>query len=153
MEILGVGGAEFIAILIIMLVVAGPKRMIQWAYIMGKYVAKARAMWAESMAYIQKEFDEAGVDIQLPKEPPTRRGLSKHINQQVNKALTPVTKPMQDVLDDTKLEINPIKPQTPSTSRPVIASKSAPSMNTNGNGNGHGTVDLGTWSESGKTEE
>ena len=65
MEILGIGGAEFIAIFIIMLVVAGPKRMIQWAYVMGKYTAKIRAMWAESMTYLQKEFDAAGLDVIL----------------------------------------------------------------------------------------
>lgn len=105
MEILGVGGAELVAIFIIALIVAGPKRMIQWAYIMGKYTAKARALWAESMNYIQQELKEAGMDVELPKEPPTRASL----NRQVTKALTPVTKPLQDVLDETRSQVNDIK--------------------------------------------
>ena len=63
MEIFGVGGAELAAILIIMLIVAGPKRMIQWAYVLGQYMAKARAMWAETMTYVQKELNDAGMDV------------------------------------------------------------------------------------------
>ena len=63
MEIFGIGGAELVAILIIMLVVAGPKRMVQWAYVLGQYVSKARAMWDGVMAGVQKEIDDAGLDI------------------------------------------------------------------------------------------
>jgi len=138
MEILGVGGAEFVAILIIMLVVAGPKRMIQWAYILGKYTAKVRAMWTESMAYLQKEFDAAGLDVELPKEPPTRRSLNRQFTQQINKALSPVTKPIKEVLDETTAEISQIKKQTTVADSNVAAPKPQASSN--------GTPDLGTWS-------
>jgi Sec-independent protein translocase protein TatA len=141
MEILGVGGAEFVAILIIMLIVAGPKRMIQWAYVLGKYTAKARAMWAESMTYIQKEFDEAGVDIQLPKEPPTRGNLNKQLKQQVNKAFTPVTKPVQDALDETRAEVKELKQQATITDRTATSAKPEAASN--------GKTDLGTWSADG----
>ena len=40
MDILGVGGWEIVAILLIMLIVAGPKRMISWSYTLGKYVSQ-----------------------------------------------------------------------------------------------------------------
>lgn len=139
MEILGIGGAEFIAIFIIMLVVAGPKRMIQWAYILGKYTARARAMWAESMAYIQKEFDEAGVDIQLPKEPPTRGSLNKQINQQVNKALSPVTKPVQEALDEAKVGVSEVK-KAATISAASNGNAPKPQSSTGG------PSDFGTWS-------
>jgi Sec-independent protein translocase protein TatA len=140
MEILGIGGAELIAILIIMLVVAGPKRMIQWAYIMGKYTAKARAMWTESMAYLQKEFDAAGLDMELPKEPPSRRGLSKQLTKQVEKAFSPVTKPVQEALDETTSEVNQLKKQATVTDSNANGSKNQTSVSSNG------TPDLGTWS-------
>lgn len=52
MDILGIGGWELVAIIIIMLVVAGPKRMIQWSYTAGKYVAIMRKMWAETAKQI-----------------------------------------------------------------------------------------------------
>lgn len=108
MEIFGVGGAELVAILIIMLVVAGPKRMIQWAYILGQYVAKIRSMWADVMAGVQKELDAAGMDVQLPKTMPTRAELNNHVTQFVNPAANVwagITAPVQAVIDDVSTEI------------------------------------------------
>jgi len=138
MEILGIGGAELVAILIIMLVVAGPKRMIQWAYILGKYTAKARAMWTESMAYLQKEFEAAGLDVELPKEPPTRGGLNRKLTQQVEKAFSPVTKPVQEALDETTAQVNQLKTQSTITDANGSGAQSSVSSN--------GTPNLGTWS-------
>ncbi len=101
MEILGIGTAELIAILLIMLVVVGPKRMIRWAYVLGQYAAKLRGMWAEVMTSVQKEFDAAGMDVKLPKDIPTRQGLTN----QMNKAFSTITKPTQDVMNEIKAEI------------------------------------------------
>jgi len=101
MELFGIGTAELIAILIVMLVVAGPRRMIQWAYILGQYTARLRKMWAEMMAMVQKEFDAADVGIAVPKTVPTRSNLV----QQMNQALSGVTRPVQDVLDDVKTDV------------------------------------------------
>ena len=146
MEILGIGGAELIAILIIMLIVAGPKRMLQWAYILGKYTAKARAMWAESMSYIQQEMKEAGMDIELPKTPPTRGS----INKQIVKAMTPVTKPIQDALDDTKGQISEVQKQatiTESNGRSLNLPKAPPPPDD------HSQPNLGTWSGSKPADE
>ncbi len=108
MEIFGVGGAEMVAILIIMLVVAGPKRMIQWAYVLGQYVAKFRAMWGEVMDGVQKELDAAGMDVKLPKTMPTRADLNKHITTFTNPASNVwagITAPVQDVMNDVSTEI------------------------------------------------
>jgi len=108
MEIFGVGGAEMAAILIIMLIVAGPKRMIQWAYVLGQYVAKGREMWANVMDGVQKELDEAGMDVQLPKTMPTRAELNKHITTFTNPANSVwagITAPVQDVMNDVTNEV------------------------------------------------
>ena len=101
MNIFGVGGAELLAILIIMLVIAGPKRMIHWSYIMGKQVRKFRKIWSQTVDLVQKEFDEAGVGITLPKEPPTRQNLNKAIAD----AVQPVSKPLQDSIDEVKQDV------------------------------------------------
>ena len=163
MDILGVGGWEIVAILLIMLIVAGPKRMISWSYTLGKYVSQLRRMWADTAQMLQKEFDDAGVDVQVPKDIPTRGDL----NRELGRALTPVTKPFQETMNAAKKELDgtkqamtittpppaaPIKP-TPAASvtppppvtppTPIInpvEEKPAPS-----NGNGH--VDFGTWSQ------
>lgn len=145
MEIFGVGGAELAAILIIMLIVAGPKRMIQWAYVLGQYTAKARAMWAETMTYVQKELNEAGMDVELPKNIPTRSGFNSEISKQVQKAVSPISKPLQDTLDATKSEVQQIKTDaTALTDTSTIKTGSSASSN--------GKTDLGTWSNSLKSE-
>jgi Sec-independent protein translocase protein TatA len=115
MEILGVGGAEMVTIFVIMLVVAGPKRMIQWAYVLGQYVAKFRVMWAEVMAGVQKEIDDAGLDVQLPTSIPTRTTLNSLANP-VSNVWAGITAPVQDVMNDVSSEIK----QTHSDLRDVV---------------------------------
>lgn len=98
MNIFGVGGAEFILIVLIMLVVAGPQRMIRWAYIMGQWVGKFRIIWAQMVDGIEKEMRESGMDVNLPRELPNRQ----NINQWANEAM----KPYKDELDK---EFNSVK--------------------------------------------
>lgn len=105
MNILGVGAWEFVAILLIMLVFAGPKRMIHWSYVLGQHVAKFRKIWAETVDIVQKEFDDAGLDIKLPKEPPTRQNL----NRSIAAAAKPLTQPVQDSLDEVKKDIDSVQ--------------------------------------------
>jgi len=104
MEIFGVGGAEMVAILVIMLVVAGPKRMVQWAYVLGQYVSKARVMWDEVMAGVQKEIDDAGLDVQLPKAMPTNINLNNLTNP-MSSVWANITAPVQEVMNDVSTEI------------------------------------------------
>ena len=101
MEIFGIGGAELVAIFIIMLVVAGPKRMIQWAYILGQYTAKARVMWSEVMTGVQREFDAAGMNVQLPKTPPT----AKTLLNPASSVWAGITRPVQEVVNEVSVEI------------------------------------------------
>lgn len=152
MDILGIGGWEFIAILIIMLLVAGPKRMIQWSYTLGRYVSTLRRMWAETATMLQKELDDAGVDVKVPTQPPTRGSIKRD----VTKALSSVTKPIQDTMDEVKQEVEPLReavslPRT--LGKPITrttSDESAPSVETQ---NGRTTPasadkpDFGTWSE------
>jgi Sec-independent protein translocase protein TatA len=105
MEFFGVGGMELIAILLIALIVAGPKRMIAWSYTLGRWAAQARKMWSDTAALLQKELDDAGVDIKVPTEPPTRQSL----NNQVRRLTSPVTKPLQDSLNSMKTELEDMK--------------------------------------------
>lgn len=93
MNILGIGGPEILVIFIIMLVVAGPKRMIHWAYVLGQYVAKFRAMWSETVDLVQQEFDQANVDIKIPKTPPTKAALQQQFNNTLDQWATPPKAP------------------------------------------------------------
>ncbi len=171
MDILGIGGWELVAILLIMLIVAGPKRMISWSYTLGKYVSQLRRMWSETAQVIQKEFDDAGVDVKVPTNIPTRGDL----NRELGRALTPVTKPFQESLDATKKELDMTKKsvsfttetKTPAETKPapVMAPKSTPPLvppasiakastgeTPAASSNGHAAPDFGTWSQQPKDD-
>ncbi len=139
MNFFGIGGWELVAFFIIALVVAGPKRMIQWAYVLGVYMAKFRAMWAETMKLVQKEFQNAGLDIEVPKELPTSRTAMR---TQMKKALTPITKP----IDDTLKEVNTSLQPTATTNGTATNGTSADNSPNQDNSS------FGTWSGTGKTE-
>lgn len=111
MNIFGVGGAELVLILIIMLVVAGPKRMIRWAYVLGQYVGKLRKMWEEVVDVMQKEADAAGLDIVIPKELPSKAGITKLVADAVKPYTNELSQPLQEVeasLRDTASEANAV---------------------------------------------
>lgn len=118
MNIFGIGGAELVLILIIMLVVAGPKRMIQWAYVLGKYVAVLQKMWSQAAAALQKEFDDAGVELEVPKELPTKGDLQRSITTAIQKNV-----PLNEVTDELGKDIATVKKATQFTTAPVVASK------------------------------
>lgn len=94
MEIAGVGPLEVVAIFIIMLVVAGPKRMVSWAYTLGQYVSKMRAMFQETMNAVKKEIDVESLDIRkdLPALPMGRFDIvseaAKVINADLDNAVS-----------------------------------------------------------------
>jgi Sec-independent protein translocase protein TatA len=148
MEILGVGTPELIAILLIMLIVAGPKRMIQWAYTLGQYTARLRKMWAEMMTYMEKEMAAAGMDVDLPREIPTRGTVMREINKIGEKAMSPVTKPIEDTLKEANNQVKDIKAQTTlpkENGNKVSQSSDAPPPS-------DGKPDLGSWSGAPKVD-
>ena len=118
MNIFGIGGAELVLILVIMLVVAGPKRMIQWAYVLGKYVAVLQKMWSQAAAALQKEFDEAGVELEVPKELPTKGELQRSITTAIQKNV-----PLNEVTEELGKDIATVKKATQFTTAPAIATK------------------------------
>jgi Sec-independent protein translocase protein TatA len=151
MELLGIGAWELIAILLVMLLVAGPKRMIAWSYKLGQYVAVMRKMWGETAQMLQKELDDAGVNIKVPTEPPTRGSIQKEISR----AIAPVTKPITDSLDEVKKDMGDVKASTSmgSWSRTAANKTPAPTPEKpaetaaqNGQSSQNGQANFGTWS-------
>ena len=89
MNILGVGPGELLVIFVIALVVAGPKRMIQWAYQIGRYTARFRAMAQETMAAFQKELAAAGLD-DVTKDLASLQSTKFDVMKEVSKIVDPV---------------------------------------------------------------
>ncbi|MCY4145637.1 MAG: hypothetical protein OXE95_09495 [Chloroflexi bacterium] len=180
MNIFGIGAWELMAILLIMLVFAGPKRMIHWSYVLGQHVARFRKIWAETVDVVQKEFDDAGLDIKLPKEPPTRQNM----NRAIAAAAKPLTQPVQDTLDEVKKDIDtvqevsdtlnqqpakttlaPWKTTAKAAAKPAVPAKASQpaalepvkmgswSGETNGASSSNGSApDLGSWSSGGEQD-
>lgn len=165
MNIFGLGGAELVVIIMIMLIVAGPKRMIRWAYVIGQYVGKFRIMWEQMVDIMQDEVDQAGLDVKLPREIPTRQNLARSAEQ----FLKPYTEPIQETLDEVK---KPVQETIDETTKVVEAankdlqsttSKAKPSVNSqqavaipeppeieaaspSANGDENGSANFGAWS-------
>jgi Sec-independent protein translocase protein TatA len=98
MNFLGMGPAELVLLLVMALIIAGPKRMIHWMYILGRWTAKAKAMWLDAVDAIQREINEAGLDVQVPRELPTRGNL----NRMARDAMKPMTKEFEKEIDEVK---------------------------------------------------
>lgn len=146
MEFLGIGSWELVAILLILLIVAGPKRMIAWSYTLGKYLAVFRNMWSETATSLQREFHSAGVDIEIPKEPPTRASLNKMVIDTMNKASQPVTAPIKEAQLTVKDLMGPMTPRT--LNKPVTQQPAAPAPERNGTAPASApapTGDFGAW--------
>ncbi len=126
MNILGVGPGEVLVVLILMLIVAGPKRMIQWAYYVGRYTAKMRTMFQETMNVIQKELAESGVEV--PKELAELqksgfdivREASKVINAEPSSAApSPSTPPPASSVEPKPAAAPPAEPDPSATPGPT----------------------------------
>lgn len=133
MDIFGIGGWELLAILLIVVVVAGPKRMITWSYQLGRYIAVLRRMWVETAKQLQKEFDEAGVDVKVPQDLPTRQ----NIRQEINRLAAPVTQPVDEVMQNLKVTADDVR-RPLRVPKPAEETPAPPPPAQNG--------DFGTWS-------
>lgn len=107
MELFGVGGTELILIIIIAMVVAGPKRVAQWMYYVGKFVARLQRLWSEMMQVIQQELKESGIDVELPKTPPTRQS----IDQAARNMLKPYTQELDEAKQDIERHLDDVQRQ------------------------------------------
>lgn len=139
MNILGIGAEELILIIIIMVIVAGPKRMIQWSYTLGKYLAQFRKMLDETWAAVRKEFEAAQVD--LPKDIPTRGKTTTILRD----AMKPVTEEFERIDKEAQMAVAPIKsainaPIVPPTSTNGSASSTNTAGNTAANAPTNGTA-------------
>ena len=149
MEILGIGGWEIALILILLLIVAGPKRMIAWSYTLGRYLAVVRNMWAETAAQLQKELKQSGVDVEIPKDIPSRGSINSMITSTVTKMAAPVTDPLKETQKQLGVK-DLMGPATPRTLNKPVTEQAAPPAPANGaSANGDAPTpppaNLGAW--------
>ena len=105
MNFFGIGGMELLLILLIAIIVAGPRRMITWAYELGRWLAKAQKIWAESARMMQQELDEAGIDFKVPRKIPTRRGLNQQLQGAIRRAAEPIQEPLKELQGEVQKDL------------------------------------------------
>lgn len=130
MNFFGVGGWEILLILLIMLIVAGPKRMLQWAYFGGRILAQIRGMWSQAMDGIQRELDDAGVDFKVPKQ------LSRN---EMNRAARDFIKPFEDQYREAEREYKQEVKALDSSIKGADQANGATSASNNGTSNNTNT--------------
>ncbi len=122
MNILGIGPGPFV-IIFLALLLFGPKKMVQYAYQAGRYVSQLRGMWEQTMQAVQKEFQDAGLDL-----PTNLNDLHKNFDigaeamKVINK--TPEAAPAAPTVPDMPI------PDAPTGSAPIsdVSTSSTPSV-------------------------
>jgi Sec-independent protein translocase protein TatA len=143
MNIFGVGSAEFVLILIIAMIVAGPKRLIEWSYIAGRYIGQLKVLWGQMVESLQQDLNEAGVDIKLPKELPNRSNVHKIAGE----ALRPLAGPMQQAMKDYEAEVKKLDDGIKELADEAKVEASLPSLDgEESTGKPQTKTDFGTWS-------
>jgi Sec-independent protein translocase protein TatA len=106
-NILGIGGTELLLIVVVMLIFAGPKRMVQWAYVLGRYVAIARRMWQEAIAGLQNELKSTGIDVDVSRATSPRA----MVQQFVSDMTCPISKPIEDTTAELRQDLSMATPR------------------------------------------
>lgn len=150
MSVFGIGGWELVLIIIIMLVVAGPKRMAIWAYTLGQWTAKLRTLWEDVAASIQSELKESGIDVDIPKRPPTRADIQRGLQDAGRKLvdeqgeLKQLRDEVTGVQKDAKRELDAID-KTVRQSGQRNGKSPAPSSEAPDDANSDADDSFGTW--------
>lgn len=61
--IFGIGLAEMVIIALVLFIIGGPANTAKWARELGRFVRKARQMWAEALADLEQEIGPEGKEI------------------------------------------------------------------------------------------
>ncbi|MCY3835775.1 MAG: hypothetical protein OXF83_04955 [Anaerolineaceae bacterium] len=141
MNFLGIGGMELLLILLITIIVAGPRRMITWSYEVGRWLAKAQKLWAESARMMQRELDDAGIEIQVPRRIPTRQRLNQQLQGAIRRAASPIQEPLKEIQGEIQRDLSDDLETLEQASRELRA---------DGKQTGPGKTkdaELGSWSE------
>ncbi|MEM6527494.1 MAG: hypothetical protein AAF653_04325 [Chloroflexota bacterium] len=132
MNIFGIGGWELALVVIIMLVVAGPKRMAQWAYTLGRWTSKLRVMWEEVADVLQKELDESGIDVEVPRTPPTRDSIQRSLQQYGKQVMEEAGNPEEElrkIKEDIEGVTRDLNKEMDDVNKDVKAATAAPKKN------------------------
>jgi Sec-independent protein translocase protein TatA len=127
MNVLGMGIPEILVIFVIMMVLFGPKQMVKWAYDIGRYTAKMRAMFQETMDAFQKEMNASGlsdVTKDLGKEVTNLRSTGFDIVSEASKVINNVDSEVKSTATAASTLLSDSAASEPKTTPPTSESPS-----------------------------
>jgi sec-independent protein translocase protein TatB len=114
MQIFNIGPLEFILILVLALLVLGPKNMVKTAYEVGRWINKVvrSPMWATLISTSReirqlptKIVQDTGLEDSLKQIKDETEAVTKELNSEVNKSVDSINSAVQDINNDVKVEI------------------------------------------------
>lgn len=148
MSIFGIGIWEIVMIMLIALIVAGPRRLLNWAYVTGRFFAQMRGLWDRTVTAMQKEIDSAGVDFKLPKDPTDRRAMRRLAED----AVRPLREPMEKAMRDYETERRGIQNQLTAGDEGEADAHPQPAKKTTPPPTPSRSSDFGTWSQNSRDD-
>jgi Sec-independent protein translocase protein TatA len=113
--IFGVGIAEMLIIVIVILVVGGPKNAVKWARELGLMMAKVRKMWASMVKELEKDMGEEAKElVKVTQE--LRQGVTD-MRTAPQKVIREATKMIEETEKEVKAPLA-LPAETPSTPLP-----------------------------------
>lgn len=102
--IFGIGPAEILIIVFVLLVVGGPRNTVKWAREAGKLIHQLRQMWSQMMRQLENEMGDEGKELMK-----TTRELTQGVNQ-IRGAANPTRLAAQATRYIEKIAEEPAKP-------------------------------------------
>ncbi|KAB2904465.1 MAG: hypothetical protein F9K27_08085 [Anaerolineae bacterium] len=119
--IFGVGPAEILIIVFVLMVIGGPRNTVKWAREAGKVIHQLRMMWSRMMNELEKELGDDGKEIMK-----TAQELTRGVNQLRSTAnpralASRTTRFIEELAAEPEKPQNGAKGAAPQTSAPSAA--------------------------------
>ncbi len=116
--IFGIGLAEMVIIALVLFIIGGPANTARWARDLGRFVRKARQMWAETLAGLEREIGPEGKEI-MDAARELGQGARDVARMNPTRQLTSETMRMVEDATDTRETVSPAAPRSPAPASPA----------------------------------
>lgn len=118
--IFGIGLAEMVIIALALFIIGGPTNTAKWAHELGRFVRKARQMWAEALTQLEQEVGPEGKELM---------DAARELGQGARAAarMNPTRQLMSETMRMVEEATDVGETRSPAAARPPTPGASAPS--------------------------
>ncbi len=122
--IFGIGLAEMMIIALVLFIIGGPTNTAKWARDLGRFVRKARQMWAEALVELEQEIGPEGKEI-MDAARELGQGVRAAARMNPTRQLMSETMHMVEDATDTREERSPSPAKPPAPAAPASPTAAA----------------------------